>query len=130
MKFIFSLIFITVFTYSKAHANSEMILITYNQHEQMAKWLQTVISGPNINTPDSLVEILQVKNPCVARSDHLMHICVDSQASYKVVVMKSKEIEEAFAHLVPEQISDDPVARQEWQKIWEKPEALKIVAPK
>lgn len=110
--------FFMLLSHQTLKAQDEMILITYDEHVQMATWLQTMMTGPSINAPEQVVELKQTKDPCEAQPGRLMHICVDGEFSYKLVVIKSAEIKEAFAHLVPVTETIDPEAKRQWEAMW------------
>lgn len=125
-RFILALSFLT----TMIHANEQPILVTYNQHEETAKWIKTVLSGPNINTPETLVELKKVNRPCEKHEERMVQICVDDKGSFQLVQVDRSDVRKAFGHLVSEDSIEDPSAHEHWMDIWQQEEASKESAPK
>ncbi len=119
MKFAFKNILFTLFAIGNLYADERPILITYYEHEQTAKWIQTVMAGPNINAPEALVELRKIEKPCTQVEERMVQICVNEKGSFELVQVDNKDTKQAFGHLVSELEVEDPKASKEWQAIWD-----------
>ncbi len=113
-----------------AHASEQPILVTYNQHEETAKWIKTVLSGPNINTPETLVDLKKVDRPCEKHGERMVQICVDDKGSFQLVQVDRSDVRKAFGHLVSEDSIEDSSAHEQWMDIWREDETSKESVPK
>lgn len=118
MKFVSKLLIIFLVLIHIARGSEQPILVTYNEHEETAKWIKTVLSGPNINTPETLVELKKVDRPCEKHEERMVQICVNDKGSFELVQVDRADVRKAFGHLVSENEVDDPAANESWQEIW------------
>lgn len=116
-KFVLALGFLFASFTQTVMAQDHSILITYDEHERMAQWMKTVMSGPNINAPESIVEVKQMKNPCTPQKERLMHFCIDSDESFKIIVLQNEQVKEAFSHLVEPEVVMDEEAISKWKEM-------------
>lgn len=118
MKFAFKTLTVFVLLSTSILASEKPILVTYSKDEQTAKWIQTVLSGPNINAPEALVEIRKLDEPCKLQDERMMQICVNDKGEFELVQIDKEDVKKAFAHLVSEQEVEDPKASASWEEIW------------
>jgi len=94
MKFLFK-VFLCVILTSRLAAAREIIVVTYNTHQDLALITRDILMN-HFTIPKRLITLKKTLDPCKKLDNPIMHLCLNEQRELLFVELKKEIVTKSF----------------------------------